>query len=552
MDLRSRTVPERQPMDKEPSEDSECGREVEGVGARGSPTVILEDEDQDLTIPFETEIGGYHGESTHLPRPLSPVGARDRETSPMVRWPIPPRIQGGPINDFDIAMRGFMDREINPSRKKQEAEPSRAHRNREGTISADRETERKQYTTPAQREGRDCTFRADYGRGAVGGSVEHESSLRTGCREPRNRNDVDEGRCKGNVGGLDYDRLLPDGSRYRGRAAAHRPAMYNYGPPGFDYRFPDHLFSEPRPYFPTFSGRHDEWDAFWLKFRLMARRYNWSDEKQQEQLLFCLKDDALNFAASLGPEIRENLMLFSQALRDRFSHRTPAETVRASLNNIKKSSKETIQEYASRVRTMMSKAYPDIGCSETFNQMTIHHLLQGLPDQIIAYEVLIRKPNSLTEAVDMITWHECCKETTRKKPGVRQLSEQPYVHDEDIQQMDVRRINGKKFVTEERLIQFGRDLKATIEKLFKDEQAGQENQNPKPKQENEEAMPRRRDGRPIICYYCNEPGHISVRCPLKTAKPGFKQQSRQEQLVQDQEQTENGKGLSQQAGAQTH
>ena len=67
MDLRSRTVPERQPMDKEHSEDSECGREVEGVGARGSPTVILEDEDQDLTIPFETEIGGFHGESTRLP-----------------------------------------------------------------------------------------------------------------------------------------------------------------------------------------------------------------------------------------------------------------------------------------------------------------------------------------------------------------------------------------------------------------------------------------------------------------------------------------------------
>ena len=48
MDLRSRTVPERQPMGK----DSECGREVEGASARGSPTVILEDEDQDLTIPF--------------------------------------------------------------------------------------------------------------------------------------------------------------------------------------------------------------------------------------------------------------------------------------------------------------------------------------------------------------------------------------------------------------------------------------------------------------------------------------------------------------------
>ena len=68
--------------------------------------------------------------------------------------------------------------------------------------------------------------------------------------------------------------------------------------------------------------------------------------------------------------------MFSMALRDRFSHRSPTETVRASLNNIRKSSKESIQEYASRVRAMLTKAYPDIGMSDTFNQLTIHHLLQ--------------------------------------------------------------------------------------------------------------------------------------------------------------------------------
>ena len=165
----------------------------------------------------------------------------------------------------------------------------------------------------------------------------------------------------------------------------------------------------------------------------------------------------MNFAATLGPEIRDDLMMFSMTLRDRFSHRTPAETVRASLNNIKKSSKESIQE--SRVRAMMTKAYPDIGMSETFNQLTIHHLLQGLPDQSIAYEVLIRKPRTLSEAVDMITWHECCKETTRKKSGIRQLStfddsDKTAVSREDLYTLELRRVNGKRFVTEERLIQF--------------------------------------------------------------------------------------------------
>ena len=101
----------------------------------------------------------------------------------------------------------------------------------------------------------------------------------------------------------------------------------------------------------------------------------------------------MDFAAGLSPEVREDLMLFSEALRERFSHSTtPAETVRANLNNLRKNAKETMQEYASRVRTMMARAYPDIGTTETFTQMTIHHLLQGLNDQSIAYEVLIKRP----------------------------------------------------------------------------------------------------------------------------------------------------------------
>ena len=88
-----------------------------------------------------------------------------------------------------------------------------------------------------------------------------------------------------------------------------------------------------------------------------------------------------------------------------------------------KNSKESIHEYASRVREMMTKAYPDIGMSETSNQLMIHHLLQGLSDQSIAYEVLISKPRTLSQAVDMVTWHKCCKETTSRQSGIRHLED---------------------------------------------------------------------------------------------------------------------------------
>ena len=113
---------------------------------------------------------------------------------------------------------------------------------------------------------------------------------------------------------------------------------------------------------------------------------------------------------------------------------------------------------------MMTKAYPDIGMSETFNQLMIHHLLQGLSDQSIAYEALIRKPRTLSQAVDIITWHECCKKTTSRQSGLQQLRRpnicgETTISREDFRTLGVRRINGKRSVTGEHLLDFGGDLK---------------------------------------------------------------------------------------------
>ena len=116
-----------------------------------------------------------------------------------------------------------------------------------------------------------------------------------------------------------------------------------------------------------------------------------------------------------------------QALKERFTHTTTkTETVRVSLNNIKRSSKESIQKYAAMVRTLMAMGYPDIGSTYTLKQIVTRHFLQGLQDQVIAYEVLTKKPRNLTEAIDMITWHECYKESTKKNTGPRQPNTYEY------------------------------------------------------------------------------------------------------------------------------
>ena len=141
-----------------------------------------------------------------------------------------------------------------------------------------------------------------------------------------------------------------------------------------------------------------------------------------------------------------------------------AETQRANLNNMKKQSRETIQQYSARVSQLMTRSYQGIQGTGIFENLAIEHLLKGLPDQKMAYDILTKKPRTLSETVDMIPWHEACRQQTMKNSGVRKIEEYDYSSeydsdDSELQTNNLRRVNGKKIVTEERVNQLWRDMK---------------------------------------------------------------------------------------------
>ena len=81
------------------------------------------------------------------------------------------------------------------------------------------------FVTPIVRDER--AARSGYGHGAAGGSAPHESTMRPGCGHSRPEDHFNDE--KNGIGpGFDYERLLPAGSRPRGRASAHRPPGYFY------------------------------------------------------------------------------------------------------------------------------------------------------------------------------------------------------------------------------------------------------------------------------------------------------------------------------------
>lgn len=89
-----------------------------------------------------------------------------------------------------------------------------------------------------------------------------------------------------------------DGFQHRIRAESGR---HEYYPPAFaphrhtneplrygQWPFDPHrmrMFEEnyePKPFFPSFSGKQEEWESFWLKFELLSERYRWSPKKNKE------------------------------------------------------------------------------------------------------------------------------------------------------------------------------------------------------------------------------------------------------------------------------
>ena len=122
-------------------------------------------------------------------------------------------------------MRGFMEGERYPSCS---GNPRECPQDREGTpenVPTNRPTERPQFVTPIVRD--DRAAHSGYGHGAAGGSVPHESTMRPGCGHSRPEDHHnDERNSRGPD--FDYERLLPAGSRPRGRASAHRPPGYFY------------------------------------------------------------------------------------------------------------------------------------------------------------------------------------------------------------------------------------------------------------------------------------------------------------------------------------
>ncbi len=100
---------------------------------------------------------------------------------------------------------------------------------------------------------------------------------------------------------------------------------------------------EQKPRMPFYNGK-TSWKSFLVQLEMVSKKYDWRPSERHENMILCLRDDALEFVAEQPEEIRNDPNMLQEKMERRFGDNLFPETHRAKLQNLRRQPRESIDE----------------------------------------------------------------------------------------------------------------------------------------------------------------------------------------------------------------
>ena len=366
-------------------------------------------------------------------------------------------------------------------------------------------------------------------RGTLSNPADHlqrgEAETRN-LRQPRSFEEYEEQRWS-------EDRPLPHTFRdrqFRRRQQVNQASNYPY--------------SEVK--LPPFNGK-EEWKVWINRFESVAKRRNWDNDTKLDYLLPRLQGRAGDFVFNQLSE--EEISCYSTLVKEltsRFHTIETEKTFAAKFSQRMQKHDETAEEYAAELKRLYSKAYKSRD-SKTRQEDLVRRFLDGLKDHEARFEVEYHKePEDIDEAVYHVVNfiqtrrrnHTDSYADRKGKRFIRRTS-----HDSDTEESEVEpqddtsdfeyvmrvptkgdsyqkksQVSGKKADTT--LSKSSAEASSMIElknmmKALTDKVEELQKRNTQVTNQQQQATAAGNGGSGVLCYACNQRGHIARNCPDK-------------------------------------
>ncbi len=252
-----------------------------------------------------------------------------------------------------------------------------------------------------------------------------------------------------------------------------------------------------------FSGKETEDITEWLlKWDIAAAANNWSDEQQLQMIPAYLSGRAARHFWRMPQEARRDLEQLKDLLEDTFNTEEKKFLARQKLQEITQGSRESVMEFSERVDRLVIKGHDGLDSTERKDRIACESFVKGLRPEI-KETVWEKSPHTFQEAVTAAERREVYLNSVGRRGKVNEIS--------DDVMAAIQKFNEDRTRSNEEIWQAIKNLTVAVQDLAV--KTAESSQQQIFRQQNFRGN--RPNTRSLVCYECNQPGHIKRNCPQK-------------------------------------